>query len=78
MGRKPRKRGGKAKGRGRCLKDWIPVLVGRARGQAFTTDKVLPRMNGNEVAEPLEDVVKLGERFFVPMAIRPSCTLREP
>lgn len=64
VSRKSRKRGGKAKGSGRSLKDWIPVLVGRARGQAFTTDKVLPRMNGNEIAVALKDVVKPGETIL--------------
>ena len=64
VSRKPRKRGGKAKGRGRSLKDWVPILVGRARGQAFTTDKVLPRMNGNEIAEALKDVVQPGETIL--------------
>ena len=50
MTRAPRQRGGKAKGQGqgRCHKDWVPVLVGRARGQAYTTDKVLGKVNGLE------------------------------
>ena len=56
-----RKRGGSAAGRGRKSKDWVPVLVGRARGQAYTSDKVLQRVTGAEVTEALKDVVSPGE-----------------
>ena len=62
--RKPRKRGEKAIGRCRFRKNWILVLVRRASGQVFTTEKVLPRMNGNEVAEALKDVVEPSETIL--------------
>ena len=59
--RPARKRGGKAKGRGRFSKDWVPVLVGRARGQPQTVDRVLAKVNGAEVTDALKDAVKAGE-----------------
>lgn len=62
--RPPRKRGGKAKGRGRRSKDWIPVLVGRARGQAFTADRVLGRLTGVEVTDALKEAVTPGETIL--------------
>lgn len=59
--RPARKRGGKASGRGRKSKDWIPVLVGRARGQAHTADRVLGRLTGAEVTDALKDAVTPGD-----------------
>ena len=61
MTRPSRARGGKAKGRGRTSKDWVPVLVGRVRGQPYTTDRVLAKVNGAEVTDALKSVVKPGE-----------------
>lgn len=61
MTRKPRSRGGRATGRGRFSKDWVPVLVGRARGQPHTVDKVLDAVNGVQVTAALADVVKPAE-----------------
>jgi len=55
--RPARKRGCKASGRGRKGTDWVPVLVGRARGQAFTTDRVLGRLTGAEVTDELKDAI---------------------
>lgn len=62
--RPSRKRGGKAEGRGRKSKDWVPVLVGRARGQAQTADKVLGRLTGAEVTDALKDAVTPGETIL--------------
>lgn len=62
--RPKRKRGGKSEGRGRKAKDWIPVLVGRVRGQAYTADKVLVRLTGAEVTEALKDAVTPGETIL--------------
>jgi transposase-like protein len=62
--RPARKRGGKATGSGRYSKDWVPVLVGRARGQSQTVDKVLTRVNGAEVTDALKDAVKPGETIL--------------
>lgn len=62
--RPSRKRGGKAEGRGRKGKDWVPVLVGRARGQAQTADKVLGRLTGAEVTDALKDAVTPGETIL--------------
>lgn len=59
--RPARKRGGKAEGRGRTKKDWVPVLVGRARGQGLTADRVLGQMTRAEVTDALRDVVTPGE-----------------
>ena len=59
--RPARKRGEKAKGKGRFGKDWVPVLVGRVRGQPHTTDQVLTKVNGAEVTAALKDVVTPGE-----------------
>ncbi len=61
MTRPSRARGGKASGRGRAAKDWVPVLVGRARGQNHTAGKVLTRMTGAQVTDALKDAVKAGE-----------------
>ena len=59
--RPARKRGGKAKGKGRFSKDWVPVLVGRARGQPQTVDRVLAKVNGVEVTDALKEAVVPGE-----------------
>jgi transposase-like protein len=61
-----RHRGGSAKGTGsgRKAADWVPVLVGRVRGQPFTADKVLKKLNGIEVADALRGVVKPGETIL--------------
>ena len=61
LGRKPRKRGEKTKGSGRHSKDWVPVLVGRARGRPHTVDKVLDRVTGAEVTDALKDAIVPGE-----------------
>jgi len=53
--------GGRAKGAGRKAGDWVPVLVGRVRGQPYTVDKVLTKLNGVEVTAALKDAVKPGE-----------------
>lgn len=53
--------GGRAKGKGRKAADWVPVLVGRVRGQPYTVDKVLAKLNGVEVTAALKDAVKPGE-----------------
>ena len=49
MTRPSRKRGGRATGAGRKAGDWVPVLVGRVRGQKFTAGKVLTRVTGASV-----------------------------
>lgn len=61
MTRPPRARGGRASGKGRKTGDWVPVLVGRVRGQKFTVDKVLTRVTGAEVTAALKDAVRPGE-----------------
>lgn len=53
--------GGRAKGAGRKAADWVPVLVGRVRGQPHTVDKVLAKLNGVEVTAALKGAVKPGE-----------------
>ncbi len=53
--------GGRAKGAGRKAKDWVPVLVGRVRGQPYVVDRVLVKLNGVEVTAALKDTVKPGE-----------------
>ena len=53
--------GGKGAGKGRRADEWVPVLVGRTRGQPYTLDKVLPRVNEQEVTEALRDAVTPGE-----------------
>jgi transposase-like protein len=57
LDREPRKRGGKAKKRG-LSKEQVPVVVAIARGQAYTADQVLPKMNGKALVEALRPVVK--------------------
>lgn len=64
MTRPSRARGGKASGRGRMTKDWVPVLVGRVRGQRHTVDRVLTRMTGAQVTDALKDAVKPGETML--------------
>ena len=59
MARAPRRRGGgQGGGGGRSSDEWVPVLVGRVRGQPFTTDRVLERVSGTEVSKALAPVVK--------------------
>jgi len=59
-GRAPRKRGGGRRGSkgGRDNDEWVPVLVGRLRGQPFITDRVLNRVTSDEVTDALTPVVK--------------------
>lgn len=64
VGRERRKRGEKAPGPGRFHKDWVPVLVGRVRGQPLTTDKMLCHVTGAEVTAALRDVVKPGDTII--------------
>lgn len=59
--RPARHHGGKGAGKGRKTGDWVPVLVGRVRGQSHTVDKVLPKLNGDEVTAALQQAVKPGE-----------------
>ena len=61
MTRPARYRGGKTKGSGRFSKDWVPVLVGRVRGQAHTMDNILKKVSGAELEAALKDVVTPGE-----------------
>lgn len=56
LARKARKRGGKARRRG-TSGEYVPVLVGRLRGQPHVADKVLTRMNGAQALEALKNVV---------------------
>lgn len=58
--RQARHRGGGAS-QGRKADEWVPVLVGRTRGQPYTLDKVLPRVNEREVTEALRPAVTPGE-----------------
>ena len=53
--------GGEGAGRGRKASEWAPVLVGRLRGQRYTTDKVLTRVTAAEVTSALRDVVRRGQ-----------------
>ncbi len=59
--RPPRHRGSEGAGRGRKASEWVPVLVGRLRGQRYTTDKVLTRVTAAEVTSALRDVVRRGQ-----------------
>ena len=62
LGRPARYRGGgRGLGRGRRKKDWVPVLVGRVRGQHYTTDRVLTEVTRTEVTAALERVVRAGQ-----------------
>ena len=59
MARAPRRRGGgQGGGGGRSNDEWVPVLVGRVRGQPFTTDRVLERVSGVEISKALAPVAK--------------------
>lgn len=60
MAREPRQRGGggHGRGRGRRSDEWVPVLVGRVRGQPFTADQVLERVTTDEVSSALAPVVQ--------------------
>lgn len=64
FGDEARARGGAFENSSLRSKNWVPVLVGRARGQAFTMDSVLKRMDGIEVAAALRGVVKAGEALL--------------
>ena len=57
LGPAARHRGGRAAHKGRFSTDFIPVLVGRARGQAFTVDKVMASMAKEEIYEALKGSV---------------------
>ena len=61
LARPPRHRGGEGAGRGRKASEWAPVLVGRLRGQRYTTDKLLTRVTAAEVTRALRDVVRRGQ-----------------
>lgn len=61
LARKPRSRGAKTAGRGRSNKDWVAVLVGRARGQEGVVDKALPKFCGAEIAKALAGSVAAGQ-----------------
>lgn len=61
VGRKPRHRGERAVGSGRRHEDFVPVLVGRVRGQPLTMDKVLDRVSAVEVTAALRNVVTPGD-----------------
>jgi transposase-like protein len=55
--RKSRHRGGKGSTRGRLAKEWVPVLIGRARGRPFVIDAVLPKMTTVAVDAVLVDAI---------------------
>jgi transposase-like protein len=57
LGPAARHRGGRAASKGRYSKEFVPVLVGRARGQIYTVDKVLKNMSKEEVYEALKESV---------------------
>ena len=57
LSRPARGHGGMTSGSGRLASEWVPVLVGRVRGQAYTFDKVLARMDKTEVAAALKPSV---------------------
>lgn len=49
LGPAARKRGGRAAHKGRFSSDFIPVLVGRVRGQPYTLDKAMASMAKTEI-----------------------------
>ena len=49
----PRKRGGLMSGQGRLAENFVPVLVGRARGGEQVVDKALPNMSKTSIASAL-------------------------
>ncbi|MBU6440817.1 MAG: IS1595 family transposase [Betaproteobacteria bacterium] len=55
--REARGHGGMTSGSGRLAEEWVPVLVGRARGKPYVLDKVLPNMTKAEVAKALKPSV---------------------
>ena len=55
LARTKHKRGGRIKGKGTASVDFTPVMIGRARGQAFTLDKVMADLTKEEVALALQD-----------------------
>lgn len=57
LARPARGHGAMTSGSGRLASEWVPVLVGRVRGQAYTFDKVLERMDKAEVATALRPSV---------------------
>ena len=64
LGDQARARGGNFKNTSHHSKNWVPVLVGRARGQAFTVDRVLKSMNVAELTGALTGVVKAGQTLL--------------
>jgi transposase-like protein len=57
LGAAARKRGGRAASKGRYSSEFVPVLVGRARGQIYTVDKVLKNMSKEEIHDALKGSV---------------------
>lgn len=53
LGDQARARGGNFKNTSHRSTNWVPILVDRARGQAFTVDSVLKRMSVDEVVAAL-------------------------
>lgn len=65
LGDQARTRGGQFKNASLRSKNLVPVLVGRARGQAFTVDPVLKRMNTDGVAAALSRNSGWDRRFVL-------------
>ena len=59
--RPARRRGGGCKGEWRQAKHWVPVLVGRARGQPYILDKVLERVDEQHAVAALKGAVAPGQ-----------------
>ena len=57
LSRKPRKRGMKAKKRGRSSEDWVPVLTVRDRGK-HTFEAILPRVTTDSLNQELKGKVQ--------------------
>jgi transposase-like protein len=49
------KRGGRIKRKGTASADFTPVMIGRARGQAFTLDKIMSDLSKEQVVGALQD-----------------------
>lgn len=65
LNRPPRRRGStRGQGPGRRRGEWVPVLVGRVRGQPTTTDCVLERMTGEAVTQALRTVINPQETII--------------
>jgi len=56
--RPARHSGGRAKGADRKALEWVSVLLGRVRGQPYTVDKVLAKLNRVEVIAALKDAIE--------------------